>query len=478
MIRTFSDMILADNIDEVNVSPQQASEYLILLYCEAGELQMSLNDSQYMVHPDNVVVCMPQSLIGHYMRTPDFQAKVLAVGRHFFDNVLSDCFEVEPNWWQKALFVRDNPVFTITDFQSRLLHAYYQLITTYAEDSDTPYRQRIIRTMAQAAAYEILAALDEAIICNLCAILFIVFRTNYGLTFEQLGRLVLINFCVQMLADTINGLLIHKVDARKILLIGSSATFLGYLCFAILPMHIPPYMGLVISTVIISWGCGTYEMMLSPLINAIPSDTKVQDMALLHSFYAWGVAFAVLFATVFFFTAGFINTLIINEEMTLKSVFYFGLFKYWYLLPLTYALVPLVLLYNFSKMKMPQWISEEERTKLKDFITKPYFILVALAIALGGGVECILSNWISIFSEKALGYNKFIGDMIGLFGYAITMGIGRHLMGTRGENWDLSKTLIFASIISVFVYVVAALCPINIICLIVWHFLRAIRRSQ
>ena len=170
-----------------------------------------------------------------------------------------------------------------------------------------------------------LGALDEAIICNLCAILFVVFRTEFGLTFEQLGRLILVNFCVQMAADLINGALINKVDARRIILIGAGATFLGYLSFVFLPkVCLTPYMGLMIATVIISWGCGTYEMMLSPLINAIPSDTKVQDMALLHSFYAWGVAFAVLFATVVFLGSGLVYTLITHSELTIKSVFYSG----------------------------------------------------------------------------------------------------------------------------------------------------------
>jgi len=97
------------------------------------------------------------------MRTPDFQAKVLAVGKHFFDNVLNDCFEVEPNWWQKAMFVRENPVWTVSDYQKRLIQSYYQLITVYTEDQQTPYRQRIIRAMAQATAFEILAILDEVI---------------------------------------------------------------------------------------------------------------------------------------------------------------------------------------------------------------------------------------------------------------------------------------------------------------------------
>jgi len=163
MVKTFSDMILADNVDEISVSTAQMSEYLILLHCEAGTLQLTLNDTQYMVRPGNILVCMPQSLIGHYMRTPDFRGRVLAVGRHFFDNILSDCFEVEPNWWQKAAYVRENPVWTITDYQARLIQAYYQLIIVYAEDQQTPYRQRIIRAMAQAAAFEILGCLDNVI---------------------------------------------------------------------------------------------------------------------------------------------------------------------------------------------------------------------------------------------------------------------------------------------------------------------------
>lgn len=312
-----------------------------------------------------------------------------------------------------------------------------------------------------------LGALDQAVICNLAAILFIVFRTNFGLTFEQLGRIILVNFCVQMTADVVNGSIINKVKPRAIIIVGAFMAFLGYLCFAVLPTHLQnPYTGILIGTVIFSWGCGTYEMMLSPLINAIPSDTKVQDMALLHSFYAWGVAFAVIFATVFFFCTGFADSLIHHNTLTFKTVFYTGLFKYWYFYPVLCSIIPITLIINFSTMKMPEWISEEHRTKLTDFAFKPYFILCAFAIAVGGGVECVLSNWISIFAEKGLNYSKFVGDMVGLLGYAISMGIGRHLMGTRGETWDLSKVLIWCSFVAVLVYIFASLCPINSISLV------------
>lgn len=312
-----------------------------------------------------------------------------------------------------------------------------------------------------------MGALDQAVLCNLAAILFIVFRTQYNLTFEQLGRIILLNFVTQMASDIVNGSLINKVKPRYIIVIGAFLAFLGYISFTFLPQFMSdPYKGILIGTVIFSWGCGTYEMMLSPLINAIPSDTKVQDMALLHSFYAWGVAFAVIFATAVFYFSGLAYSLCHALPLTVKDVFYKGLFNYWYLFPLIASIIPLVLIYNFSTMKMPEWISEEKRNRLTDFIFKPYFILCILVIAVGGGVECILSNWISIFAEKGLGYSKLIGDMIGLLGYAVSMGISRHLMGTRGENWDLSKVLIWSSFVAVLIYIFASLCPINAFSLI------------
>lgn len=164
MIRYFSDLILADNVDEFNMSIQQMSEYLIILYCEQGSLQVDINGRQHLLGPQNVLLCVPQTLIGHYMRTPDFKARALAVGKHLFDNVLNDCFEMEPNWWQKANYLHDNPIVSPDEYRIRLIESSCQLANVYAEDAQTPYRNRIIRTMAQAAAFEILAVLEEKIL--------------------------------------------------------------------------------------------------------------------------------------------------------------------------------------------------------------------------------------------------------------------------------------------------------------------------
>ena len=54
------------------------------------------------------------------------------------------------------------------------------------------------------------------------------------------------------------------------------------------------------SVVIYAVGGGLLEVLVSPIIEACPTDNKEAAMSLLHSFYCWGCTGVVLFSTVFF----------------------------------------------------------------------------------------------------------------------------------------------------------------------------------
>ena len=55
----------------------------------------------------------------------------------------------------------------------------------------------------------------QAIVNNFLPILFIVFQDIYGLGYEKLGRLIVINFAVQMFIDFITPKIIHKIGYRR-----------------------------------------------------------------------------------------------------------------------------------------------------------------------------------------------------------------------------------------------------------------------
>jgi len=82
------------------------------------------------------------------------------MGESLYDETMPGVFHIDPNWWRKFLFLRQNPVMHATEFQSKLFLAYFNLLKTYMEDNNNPYRQRIIKITSQAAAVEILHELD------------------------------------------------------------------------------------------------------------------------------------------------------------------------------------------------------------------------------------------------------------------------------------------------------------------------------
>ena len=161
MLKFFNDLIISDNMDEVYVARETISSSFIAFYCEKGALQFSIEGKMYHAKEGDLVACTPRNIIGLYMRSPDLQGKVICMGGSLFDETLPGVFHIDPNWWKKFLYLRQNPVMHATEFQSKLFLAYFNLLKTYMEDSDNPYRQRIIKITSQAAAVEILHELDN-----------------------------------------------------------------------------------------------------------------------------------------------------------------------------------------------------------------------------------------------------------------------------------------------------------------------------
>ena len=78
-------------------------------------------------------------------------------------------------------------------------------------------------------------------------------------------------------------------------------TATGLLIYALIPQLFPSYayVGLLVGTVIFSVAAGFSEVLLSPMIAAIPSKTPQRDMSFLHSLYAFGVFTVAIITTVF-----------------------------------------------------------------------------------------------------------------------------------------------------------------------------------
>jgi fucose permease len=78
----------------------------------------------------------------------------------------------------------------------------------------------------------------------------------------------------------------------------------GLVGLAVLPMLLSPYAGLMAAVVLYAIGGGLLEVLVSPIVQACPADSKSAAMSLLHSFYCWGTVGVVVLSTVLFRVLG------------------------------------------------------------------------------------------------------------------------------------------------------------------------------
>ena len=172
-----------------------------------------------------------------------------------------------------------------------------------------------------------------ASIFSLPPVLFVTFHNMYGISYTLLGTLVLINFCAQLIIDLIFTFFAKHFDVKKTIKLMPLLTSTGLTIYSVVPVLFPDkaYIGLVIGTIIFSVSAGLCEVLLSPLVAAIPSDNPERDMSKLHSLYAYGVVIVVVTSTVFLKLFGTDN---------------------WMYLTLFWAVLPIIssLLFVFSPM--------------------------------------------------------------------------------------------------------------------------------
>ena len=287
--------------------------------------------------------------------------------------------------------------------------------------------------------------ISMSIVGNLSPLLFLTFRNMYGISYTLLGLLVLINFFTQLIIDLIFSFFSHKFNITAVVRLMPILAVTGLCLYGLAPNIFPDnvYLGLVIGTVVFSAARGLAEVLISPIIAAIPAKDPDREMSKLHSIYAWGVVGVVIFVTVFLLC------------FTSAS---------WQYLSFILALVPLVSSILFLGVKIPEMETPQKTSGAIGFLRNKTVWLCMLAIFLGGAAECTMAQWASGYLESAFGINKLLGDVFGVAMFAAALGLGRTLFSRIGKH--ASRALLLGAIGASVCYIVAAISPFAIVGLV------------
>ena len=286
----------------------------------------------------------------------------------------------------------------------------------------------------------------QAIVNNFLPILFIVFQDIYGLGYEKLGRLIVFNFAIQMFIDFITPKIIHKIGYRSAAFLCQFTACLGLCLMSILPRVMSnPYVAMFISIAVYATGSGLMEVILSPMIEMLPTSNKSGNMAVLHSFYCWG------------------QTLVV--PLTTAMVFIFGR-ENWSYIPLVWAVVPFINMLAFLRVPIVEPGKEVKQSTLIELLKTPTFIVYMIMMFCGGASEIAMSQWASLFVEQALGVSKAIGDIVGPCLFALFMAFGRVIYAKFSKKVSFTRLLIWLNILCFVCYLMVGICKIAALSLI------------
>lgn len=281
----------------------------------------------------------------------------------------------------------------------------------------------------------------QAIVNNFVPLLFLNFQRSYGIPLAQITLLVTFNFGVQLLVDLLSAGFVEKIGYRISMVTAHLMAAAGLILITILPELLPtPFVGILLSVMVYAIGGGLLEVLVSPVVEACPSDNKEKAMSMLHSFYCWGHVGVVLISTIFFRVFGITN---------------------WKILALVWAVIPLCNAYVFTKVPIASLLQEGERgLSIKELFRMRIFWILMLMMVCAGASEQAVSQWASTLAEQGLGITKTLGDLAGPMAFAILMGAARAFYGKYGDRIHLERFMIYSCSLCIVSYLGISLLPL------------------
>lgn len=280
----------------------------------------------------------------------------------------------------------------------------------------------------------------QAIINNFVPLLFLTFQRTYDIPLSQITLLVTFNFGVQLLVDLLAIGIVDRIGYRISMVMAHVLSAAGLILLTILPeVFSSPFVGILISVMVYAVGGGLLEVLVSPVVEACPSDNKEKAMSMLHSFYCWGHVGVVLLSTVFFRAAGIGN---------------------WKIMAVVWAVIPICNAFAFTRVPMASLIEDGEGgLSLKELFASKIFWVLLIMMVCAGASEQAVSQWASTFAEKGLEISKTAGDLAGPMAFAILMGASRAFYGKYGDRIHLDHFMIWSSGLCILAYLGISLFP-------------------
>ena len=127
----------------------------------------------------------------------------------------------------------------------------------------------------------------EVPVNNFLPLLFVTFQKTYSIPLTQITLLITLNFGIQLVIDMLSAGFVDKIGYRASAIIAHVCSAAGLVLLTVLPEAFPdPFAGILIAVFIYAIGGGLIEVLISPILEACPTDNKEKAVSQWTSTFA------------------------------------------------------------------------------------------------------------------------------------------------------------------------------------------------
>lgn len=279
--------------------------------------------------------------------------------------------------------------------------------------------------------------ITQAIVNNLAPLLFIIFRDSLGVELSKITLIITVNFFIQLGVDLLSSKFVDKIGYRPCIVAAHIFSAVGLVLMGVLPTVMSnAFAGLLISAMLYAIGGGLIEVLISPIVEACPTDNKASAMSLLHSFYCWGSVAVILISTILLRVLG-------------KDS--------WQIIAVCWAIIPAINALLFAKVPINTLAPEGKENGTRRIAKNKTFWLFMIIMVCAGASELSMSQWASALAETGLGVSKAVGDLAGPCMFSLLMGTARVITSRLSKKINLASAMLFCGILCTISYLLTAL---------------------
>lgn len=151
-------LFLTDKLENLLVGGRIVKlEVFLMIYCMEGEVTVELNNQTCRLEADDLLVSLPNMLVGEILASPYYKVKVICLSNRFIQRLT----QTGKYTWKSFHYLRGNPVKHFDEENKALFNQYLGLIESKLALGEDAFQKEILLYLSSAFFVELIAAVSR-----------------------------------------------------------------------------------------------------------------------------------------------------------------------------------------------------------------------------------------------------------------------------------------------------------------------------